>query len=203
MDTINQITPFTHFTEDDLKHLDEKEIITGFKLKNPQITQRYFYGFCKKAYMTWDKKYQLLEKEELDFYTLSNDYYYRIASNNWKELEEERKMASLETWIIGGFRYSVLDALEKYNTEQDKKFKSLSLENYSGKISILADNTSNIDFTQIRDVILKDSINKIIFDKYHIQGYNMKEIAEELKITPSAVSQRYKNIIKIITHYYK
>lgn len=153
--------------------------------------------------MTWDKKYQLLEKEELDFYTLSNDYYYRIASNNWKELEEERKMASLETWIIGGFRYSVLDALEKYNTEQDKKFKSLSLENYSGKISILADNTSNIDFTQIRDVILKDSINKIIFDKYHIQGYNMKEIAEELKITPSAVSQRYKNIIKIITHYYK
>lgn len=203
MDTINQITPFTHFTEDDLKHLDEKEIITGFKLKNPQITQRFFYAFCKKAYMTWDKKYQLLEKEELDFYTLSNDYYYRIASNNWKELEEERKTASLETWIIGGFRYSVLDALEKYNTEQDKKFKSLSLENYSGKISILADNTSNIDFTQIRDVILKDSINKIIFDKYHIQGYNMKEIAEELKITPSAVSQRYKNIIKIITHYYK
>lgn len=203
MDTINQITPFTHFTEDDLKHLGEKEIITGFKLKNPQITQRFFYAFCKKAYMTWDKKYQLLEKEELDFYTLSNDYYYRIASNNWKELEEERKTASLETWIIGGFRYSVLDALEKYNTEQDKKFKSLSLENYSGKISILADNTSNIDFTQIRDVILKDSINKIIFDKYHIQGYNMKEIAEELKITPSAVSQRYKNIIKIITHYYK
>lgn len=203
MDTVNRITPFTHFTEDDLKHLDEKEIITGFKLKNPQITQRYFYGFCKKAYTTWDKKYQLLEKEELDFYTLSNDYYYRIASNNWKELEEERKTASLETWIIGGFRYSVLDALEKYNTEQDKKFKSLPLENYSGKISILADNTSNIDFTQIRDVILKDSINKIIFDKYHIQGYNMKEIAEELKITPSAVSQRYKSIIKIITHYYK
>ena len=87
--------------------------------------------------------------------------------------------------------------------EQDQKFKSLPIENYSEKISNLADYSSDIDLKNIRDSILKDDTNKIIFDKYHIQGYNMKEIAEVLNITPSAVSQRYKSIIKTITHYYK
>lgn len=108
-----------------------------------------------------------------------------MVKNNWKDLEEDRKTASLQTWIIGGFRYSILDALEKYNMEQDQKFKSLPIENYSEKISNLADYSSDIDLKNIRDSILKDDINKIIFDKYYIQGYNMKEIAEVLNITPS------------------
>ena len=203
MNATNHITPYTHFTKEELSLLNEEEIICGFKQKNPQITQKYFYGFCKIAYITWNKKYQLLDKEELDFYTISNDYYLRMVKNNWKDLEEDRKTASLQTWIIGGFRYSILDALEKYNMEQDQKFKSLPIENYSEKISNLADYSSDIDLKNIRDSILKDDINKIIFDKYYIQGYNMKEIAEVLNITPSAVSQRYKSIIQTITHYYK
>lgn len=203
MKSTNYITQFTHFTKDDLEHLDDDEIITGFKLKNPQITQKYFYGFCKIAYITWNERYQFLNKEELDFYTISNDYYLKMVRNNWVNLEEDRETASLQTWIIGGFRYSILDALERYNMEQEHKFKSLPIENYSEKISNLADHSSDIDLRDIRDSILKDDTNKIIFDKYHIQGYNMKEIAEALNITPSAVSQRYKSIIKTITHYYK
>lgn len=203
MKSTNYITQFTHFTKDDLEHLDDDEIITGFKLKNPQITQKYFYGFCKIAYTTWNKRYQLSEKEELDFYTISNDYYLKMVRNNWVNLEEDRETASLQTWIIGGFRYSILDALERYNMEQEHKFKSLPIDNYSEKISNLANHSSDIDLRDIRDSILKDDTNKIIFDKYHIQGYNMKEIAEALNITPSAVSQRYKSIIKTITHYYK
>lgn len=203
MNATNHITPFTHFTREELNHLSEEEIISGFKLKNPQITQKYFYGFCKIAYITWNERYQLLNKEELDFYTISNDYYLKMVRNNWVNLEEDRETASLQTWIIGGFRYSILDALERYNMEQEHKFKSLPIENYSEKISNLADHSSDIDLRDIRDSILKDDTNKIIFDKYHIQGYNMKEIAEVLNITPSAVSQRYKSIIKTITHYYK
>ena len=203
MKSTNYITQFTLFTKDDLDHLDDDEIITGFKLKNPQITQKYFYGFCKIAYITWNERYQFLNKEELDFYTISNDYYLKMVRNNWVNLEEDRETASLQTWIIGGFRYSILDALERYNMEQEHKFKSLPIENYSEKISNLADHSSDIDLRDIRDSILKDDTNKIIFDKYHIQGYNMKEIAEALNITPSAVSQRYKSIIKTITHYYK
>lgn len=203
MNAANHITSFTHFTKEELSLLSEKEIITGFKLKNPQITQKYFYGFCKIAYTTWNKRYQLSEKEELDFYTISNDYYLKMVRNNWVNLEEDRETASLQTWIIGGFRYSILDALERYNIEQEQKFKSLPIDNYSEKLSNLADHSSDVDLRNIRDFILKDVTNKIIFDKYHIQGYNMKEIAEALNITPSAVSQRYKSIIKTITHYYK
>lgn len=203
MNTINRITPFTRFTEDELSNLSEKEIITGVKAKNPQITQRCFYGYCAIAYSKWDKKYQLTGKEGLDFYTLSNDYYLRMVNTDWRDLEEERKTASLETWIIGGFRFSVLDALEKYNAEQDKKYKSLPIENYHEKIIKLADYTFDIDLMQIRDVILKDDTNKMIFNKYNIEGYSMKEIAKELNISSSAVSQRYKSIIKTIAHYYK
>lgn len=203
MNTTNHISPFTYFTKEELSLLSEEEIITGFKLKNPQITQKYFYGFCKIAYNTWNERYQLLGKEELDFYTISNDYYLKMVRNNWIDLEVTRETASLQTWIIGGFRYSILDALERYNMKQEQKLKLLPIENYSEKISNLADHSSDIDLRNIRDFILKDDTNKIIFDKYHIQGYNMKEIAEALNITPSAVSQRYKSIIKTITHYYK
>lgn len=203
MNVANHITQFSYFTENELNHLKDEEIICGFRQKNPQITQKYFYGFCKIAYITWNERYQLLNKEELDFYTISNDYYLKMVRNNWVNLEEDRETASLQTWIIGGFRYSILDALERYNMEQEHKFKSLSIENYSEKISNLADHSSDIDLRDIRDSILKDDTNKIIFDKYHIQGYNMKEIAEVLNITPSAVSQRYKSIMKTITHYYK
>ena len=187
MNVANHITQFSYFTENELNHLKDEEIICGFRQKNPQITQKYFYGFCKIAYITWNERYQLLNKEELDFYTISNDYYLKMVRNNWVNLEEDRETASLQTWIIGGFRYSILDAIE----------------NYSEKISNLADHSSDIDLRDIRDSILKDDTNKIIFDKYHIQGYNMKEIAEVLNITPSAVSQRYKSIMKTITHYYK
>ena len=203
MNVANHITQFSYFTENELNHLKDEEIISGFRQKNPQITQKYFYGFCKIAYITWNERYQLLNKEELDFYTISNDYYLKMVRNNWVNLEEDRETASLQTWIIGGFRYSILDALERYNMEQEHKFKSLPIENYSEKISNLADHSSDIDLRDIRDSILKDDTNKIIFDKYHIQGYNMKEIAEVLNITPSAVSQRYKSIMKTITHYYK
>ena len=203
MNVANHITQFSYFTENELNHLKDEEIICGFRQNNPQITQKYFYGFCKIAYITWNERYQLLNKEELDFYTISNDYYLKMVRNNWVNLEEDRETASLQTWIIGGFRYSILDALERYNMEQEHKFKSLPIENYSEKISNLADHSSDIDLRDIRDSILKDDTNKIIFDKYHIQGYNMKEIAEVLNITPSAVSQRYKSIMKTITHYYK
>lgn len=202
MNFINHITPFTRFTEEQLKLLSEEEIIIGFKVKNPQITQMHFYGNCQKAYLKWNKKYQFVGKENMDFYTLSNDYYYRLAKNNWKELEVERQTAKLVTWIIGGFLFTTLDALKQYNQEQDKRFYSLPIEVYSEKISNLADNTDDIDLREIRDVILKDSIDKKIFDKYYIQGYKTKEIAEELDITPSAVSQRNKNMINVITKHF-
>lgn len=206
MHAVNRLTPFTHFAEDDLNCLSEEEIVCGLKLKNQQITQKYFYGFCQKAYFTWNKKYQFMGKEGLDFYTLSNDYYLRMVMSNWKSLEVDRKSAKLSTWIVGGFWHTVLNSLREYNKQQELHSKFVSTDDCIEKISNLADNfciSKEFDWSHIREYVLVDKVNRTIFDKYIIQGYKMKEIAAELQMTPSAVSQRYKDIVKSIARYYK
>lgn len=206
MRVVNRLTQFTHFTEDDLNRLSEEEIVYGFKLKNQQITQKFFYGFCQKAYFTWNKKYQLIGKEGLDFYTLSNDYYLRMVMSDWKPLEEDRKNATLSTWIVGGFWYIVLSSLGEYNRQQELRLKFVSTDDCFEKISNLENysfSSKEFDWSHVREYVLVDKVNRIIFDKYIVQGYKMKEIAVALQMTPSAVSQRYKNMVKSIAHYYK
>ena len=38
MNVANHITQFSYFTENELNHLKDEEIICGFRQKNPQIT---------------------------------------------------------------------------------------------------------------------------------------------------------------------
>ena len=91
--------------------LSEQAIINGFRKGDANIIRDYFYGYCQAGYYIFDQRYQLSEKENLDFMSLAHQYAIYLMEHDWKPLEDHSPNVSLKTWLINGFRYVVLDAL--------------------------------------------------------------------------------------------
>jgi hypothetical protein len=49
------------------RELSEQAIISGFRKGDANIIREYFYGYCQAGYFIFDQRYQLREKENLDF----------------------------------------------------------------------------------------------------------------------------------------
>ncbi len=69
------------------QHLSDNKIIEGFRRGDSDIIQEYFYGYCRIGYFIYDQKYQLSEKENLDFSTnttwrLFLNFAEYVRSNN-------------------------------------------------------------------------------------------------------------------------
>ena len=59
--------------------LSEQAIINGFRKGDANIIRDYFYGYCQAGYYIFDQRYQLSEKENLDFMSLAHQYaIYRV-----------------------------------------------------------------------------------------------------------------------------
>lgn len=202
MHAINTITPFTRFSDNELGCLSEVEIVEGFKKKNGQILKKYFFGYCEVAYGTWNKKYQLSNKEFLDFYTITTNYYVDLMEKEWRPLEVERRNASLCTWMVRGYYFKVQDALKEYNVRQEQLFREVSIEKepsvgIGGEEDVaFVDIDIEMDINNICN-LMTDPTDKCILRKYMLEGYTISEIAKSLDITPSAVSQRYSKIKKM------
>lgn len=201
---VNNITSFTRFTQSELRSLTDDEILVGFKKKNPQITEKYFFGYCKIAYERWDQTYSLKNKEGLDQVTISTNYYVDLSRKEWQPLEVERRTASLCTWMVHGYRYQVLDALKGYNKEREITKDAMDdLPVADKRDNKLPSIDLRLDMEKICSYI-KDPIDQEVLRKYILEGYLVTEIAESLGITVSAVSQRYKRIkmVYIIPYYF-
>ena len=99
------------------RELSEQTIISGFRKGDANIIREYFYGYCQAGYYIFDQRYQLSEKENLDFMSLAHQYAIYLMEHDWKPLEDHSPNVSLKTWLINGFRYVVLDALKWYKKE--------------------------------------------------------------------------------------
>ena len=99
------------------QRLSDDEIIEGFREGDSNIIREYFYGYCEEGYRLFDQRYQLSGKQNLDFMSLAHQYAIYLMEHNWKPLEDHSPEVSLKTWLIGGFRYVVLDALKWYHRE--------------------------------------------------------------------------------------
>ncbi len=174
--------------------LSDKEIISGFRRGNAQVIREYFYGYCQVGYNLYNQKYQLSTKQNLDFMSLSHQYALYLIAHDWKPLEDHSPGISLRTWLIGGFRYVVLDALKWYK----KEFGRISLYDY-----LLSFDSSNDLKRQFQDMIRDmyenaklSPANKSILELRFIEGYKNNETAAMLGISPSAVSQRYNLLLE-------
>lgn len=186
----------------------EEEIIRKLRERDPQTTRDYFYTTCRIAYHIYNKRYQLEGKVGLDFYSIAHEYYLTLALHDFHQLEDRRPGTSLKTWMINGFRYVLLDRLKAFNKEHRMQSFEERLETANLSFD-LPDNNFAADFRNTVDEICsnmlgRDSRQSLILQMMLIDGFKGKEVAKELGITPSAVTQQYHKLLdNVVRPYFK
>ena len=184
------------------QQLSDEEILEGFREGDAGIIREYFYGYCRVGYNIFDQRYQLREKENLDFMSLAHQYALYLMEHEWKPLEDHSPNLSLRTWLINGFRYVVLDALKWYK----KEYGSITFEDYLRSFDVTSD--LRLQFNRMVEDICDhaslDRQERWLITMMLLKGFKGKEIAAELGMTPSAVSQKYNKLKeRIIIPYFK
>ncbi len=173
----------------------------GFRAGNAGIIRKYFYGWCQVGYYAFDRRYALSEKQNLDFMSLAHQYALYLMEHDWRPLEDHAPEVSLKTWLIGGFRYVVLDALKWYRRE----YGSITFEDYLQSFD--AGDKLRLQFNRmVKDVCDHAPLSRQdrIIINMMLSGFKGKETATQMGITPSAVSQRFKKLKDdIIVPYFR
>lgn len=178
--------------------LTDEQIIEGLRNHDEQITRDYFYGYCRIAYHHFDKSYNLTGKEGLDFYTLAHEYYLALVLKDWKPLYNRKPGTKLSTWMVGGFRFVMLDKIK--SLQSDMIYESLDerLRQHNTREE-MAFNDQAISYSSTIDELCREldirAIDRQILIALLQDGFKSKEIAGILGITPSAVSQRYHKML--------
>ena len=184
------------------QQLSDKVILNGFREGDADIIREYFYGYCKVGYNIFDQRYQLREKENLDFMSLAHQYALYLMENDWKPLEDHSPNVSLRTWLINGFRYVVLDALKWYK----KEYGSITFEDYLRSFDVTSD--LRLQFNRMVEDICDhaslDREERWLITMMLLKGFKGKEIAAQMGMSASAVSQKYNKLKeRIIIPYFK
>lgn len=184
------------------RKLSDKEIINGFRKGDSDIIRTYFYGYCEVGYFIFDQRYQLHEKENLDFLSLAHQYAIFLMEHDWKPLEDHSPNVSLKTWLINGFRYVVLDALKWYR----KEYGSITFEDYLQSFDVASDLRLQFNHMvqDVCDHVPMGRQERVIIDMILLKGFKSKDVAAQMGMTPAAISQKYKKIKEdIIVPYFR
>ena len=194
--------------EKNLESLSDDEILQGFKDANARIVREYYYGYCRVAYCIYDKRYDLQHKPGMDFYSLAHEYYLYLCEHDFKSLEDRKPSMSLKTWMVNGFRFLLLDKLKEVVKEH--RFESFEARQESRKMQFdVTDNQFEHDLYQtIEDIgnfyYGRDSKNSIILKMLYIEGFRGKDVAMQLGMTASAVTQRCQKMMHdVVIPYFK
>lgn len=192
----------------DIKQLTDDEIVEGFRQADERIVKEYFYGYCRIAYIIYDKRYDLQYKPGMDFFSLAHEYYIALFKKDFKQLENRKDSMSLKTWMVNGFRFLLLDKLKELEREQRFESFESRLERTNLQFDVV-DHEYAAEFRRMvgevcRAYYGRDDKNSIILQMLFVEGFKSKEIAAELGMSPSAVTQRYNRIMHdVIVPYFK
>ena len=191
-----------------LSQLSDDEILQGFKDADARIVREYYYGYCRVAYCIYDKRYDLQNKPGMDFYSLAHEYYLYLCEHGFKPLEDRKPSMSLKTWMVNGFRFLLLDKLKEVVKEH--RFESFEARQESRKMKFdVSDNQFEHELYQTIEEIGnlyygRDSKNSIILKMLYIEGFKGKDVAMQLGITASAVTQRCQKMMHdVVIPYFK
>lgn len=186
--------------------ITDEQIIEGLRNHDEQITRDYFYGYCRIAYHHFDKVYNLSSREGLDFYSLAHEYYLSLVLKNWEPLLSRKPGVKLSTWMVGGFRFVMLDKIKSLQSNMiyeslDERLRTRSTREELSFVDETVNYGSTID-ELCRELDIR-AIDRQILIALLQDGYKSKEIAGTLGITPSAVSQRYHKMLneRIIPYF--
>ena len=192
----------------DIYSLDDQEIVEGLKRKDSRVTREYFYKYCRIAYAIYNKEYDLEWKPGLDFYSIAHEYYLSLDRHGFSQLDDRNPSVSLKTWMVNGFRFVLLDRLKAYR----KEFALDSMDERVGRSNLkfdLADDDFKHEVRKMVEEVCdtffgRDHRTAIIMKMLLVEGFKTKDVAAELGMTPSAVSQRYHKVLDdIITPYFQ
>ena len=191
-----------------LESLSDDEILQGFKDADARIVREYYYGYCRVAYCIYDKRYDLQHKPGMDFFSLAHEYYLYLCEHDFKPLEDRKPSMSLKTWMVNGFRFLLLDKLKE--VVKVHRFESFEARKESRKMQFdVTDNQFEHDLYQtIEDIgnfyYGRDSKNSIILKMLYIEGFRSKDVAMQLGMTASAVTQRCQKMMHdVVIPYFK
>ncbi len=188
--------------------LTDEEIITGLRNRDSEITKTYFYGYCRIAYYIYQQKYELQLKPEMDFYSLAHEYYLSLDKHNFKQLEDRNSSLSLRTWMINGFRFVILDRLKSLEKSQRMESLEERVQQSNLQFDIVDNNFNEIVRQTIEEICDsyygRDSREAIILKMMLIEGFQGKEVAVQMGMTPSAITQRYHKMMNtVVIPYFK
>ena len=189
-----------------IENLSDKEIIQALRRYDERVTREFFYDTCLMAYSIDDKKYGLRYKTGMDFYSLAHEYYLRLCTHDWQQLEKCKTGFTLARWTMNGFHYLVRERLKSYASG----FLEESIEERAarGKVDFDApvDNTDSEVKEMVEDICHAyyryDRTSQSILRMILVMGMKGKEVAEMMGITPSAVSQRYRSMFDNVVRPY-
>ena len=191
-----------------LSQLSDDDILQGFKHADARVVREYFYGYCRVAYCIYDRQYSLRQKPGMDFYSLVHEYYLYLSDHNFKPLEDRKPTMSLKTWMVNGFRFLILDKLKEVAREH--RFESFEARQENRKMKF--DVTDNQFEQELYDTIEevgnrfygRDSKNAIILKMLYIEGFKGKDVAVQLGMSASAVTQRCQKMMHdVVIPYFK
>lgn len=189
-----------------LAQLSDDEILQGFKEANARIVREYYYGYCRIAYCIYDKRYCLRMKPGMDFYSLAHEYFIYLSTRSFKPLEDRKPTMSLKTWMINGFRFLLLDKLKALTKEN--RFDSFEAKQESQSLDMTDSQFEQELYRTIEEIgncyFGRDSKNSIILKMLYIEGFKSKDVAEQLGMSASAITQRCQKMMHdVIIPYFK
>ncbi len=188
--------------------LTDADVIAGLRNRDPVVTRDYFYGICHIAYYACCKRYDLLWKPGMDFYSIAHEYYLTLDLHNFNQLEKRLSTYKLKDLMIGGFCFVVRDRLKDYNKHHCVQSLEERMEKSNLKFDI-PDNDFSEDIrytvSEICSSVLEgDQRSSFILKKLLVEGYKEREVAAQLGISPSAVTQRYHKLMNdLVIPYFK
>lgn len=183
-------------------NISDDRIVEGIKKFDPTYTKKYFYGYCKKAYDIYNHKYRLKYKQGMDFYSLAHEYYIRLLTHDFQQLTNRPATTKLSTWIAGGFKFVVLDAIRDYNKEAEEMVEDNADDMLDYVRSQEYESDMMLQVAQAVSSHYHDRTMTAIAHLIFIEGYKQKEVAEQLHISASAVNQRYKKMMdEVVTPF--
>lgn len=177
-------------------NLTDEQIIEGWRKGDPLLTQRYFYGYCQVAYNLLRQPYHL-GSPALDFFAIAHELYLSLSLKKWTPLLRKPKELSLRSWVVNGFRFAMLDLMKKERPSGEVDLDTVA--------EVATDDSSAVrqELQELNDrYYANDQLAHLIFERMFIEGYSGVEVAQQCHISPSAVSQRYRKMLKRVVKPY-
>ncbi len=195
-------------TKPNVSPLSDDEIIEGLRQRNPLVTRNYFYGYCRIAYHIYDRQYQLQWKPGMDFYSIAHEYYLSLDKHDFRQLEDRKPGMSLKTWMVNGFRFVLLDKLKAFKREYGTESIEERVQHSCLRFDMADDNFSQRFRDMVHEicsgVLGRDSRSSVILQMMLVDGFKGKEVAQQLGLTPSAITQRFHKLMdEVVIPYFK